>query len=389
MSDVEAYIDVAGHRMYLHPEDKVISSHLRRYHTWEPFETQVVMREVKAGDTVLDIGANIGYYTLHFAQLVGEQGHVFAFEPDPDNFVLLAKNVEINGYRNVTLIPKAVAHQSGPLKLYLSKHNKGDHRIYDSRDGRPAIPTEAVSLDDYFAHFTGVINFIKMDIQGAEMGALEGMTSLLAGNKPLNMISEFWPHGLKSFGAEPEHYLQLLQTHGFDLYELDEDDERITPTHADKLLQTYSVEGKRFTNLFCAQGAWAGAEALSQPDGRRGPQEWLKRFGREVEYLLALIPAGASFILADQDEWGTDEFIGGRHRIPFRERGGHYSGLPESAEAAIQELERLRRSGAHFIIFGPPAFCLLDNYPAFKTYLNTRFSRLLANELLVIFDLRS
>ena len=72
--------------------------------------TDVVTKEIQPGDTVLDLGANIGYFTLLFAKLVGNNGIVFAFEPEPQNIALLTKNIKINNYKNVTLVPKAVSN---------------------------------------------------------------------------------------------------------------------------------------------------------------------------------------------------------------------------------------------------------------------------------------
>ncbi len=90
---------------------------------------------IKPGQTVIDVGANIGYYnTLQFAKLVGPTvSRVYAFEPDPDNFALLRKNVAQNGYANVVCIQKAVSDQTSKLKLFRNSQNHGDHRIYPPR----------------------------------------------------------------------------------------------------------------------------------------------------------------------------------------------------------------------------------------------------------------
>lgn len=87
---------VMGHKMFLDCKDSLNLS--INNGIYEEFETNIVKEEIKKGDIVLEIGANIGYYTLIFAKLVGEKGKVFAFEPDPTNFALLKKNIEINGY---------------------------------------------------------------------------------------------------------------------------------------------------------------------------------------------------------------------------------------------------------------------------------------------------
>src|ERR1700674_193031 len=97
-------VQIQGHTMFLDRNDS-----LQLYATgiYEPIETEIVKREVRSGEVVLDIGAHIGYYTLLFARLVGESGRVFAFEPDPANFAILSSNVAVNAYENVTLIRSA------------------------------------------------------------------------------------------------------------------------------------------------------------------------------------------------------------------------------------------------------------------------------------------
>lgn len=179
---------VLGHKMFLDPKD---TFQLSTNGIYEEVTTNLVNKLIKQGDVVLDIGTCIGYYTLIFAKLVGKNGKVYAFEPEPTNFTLLKKNVEINGYENVVLVQKAVSNRSGKLRLFLSEENLGDHRIYDPHNGRNFIEVESIKLDDYFKNYNGEINFIKMDIQGAEGGALQGMFELLKKNKNIKIVSEF------------------------------------------------------------------------------------------------------------------------------------------------------------------------------------------------------
>lgn len=243
-----SFAEVQGHKMFLDSKDTL---RLSINEIYEPLETELVKKEVKKGNVVLDIGANIGYYTLIFAKLVGKDGKVFAFEPDPTNFALLKKNVEINGYKNVILVQKAVSNKTGKLKLYLSEDNLGDHRIYNSHDDRKSVKIEAIRLDDYFKDYDGKIDFIKMDIQGAEGGAIQGMLNLLKKNKLVKIISEFWPWGLKRFGIGPDEYLKLLIELGFKLYEVNEQEKKIKSVNIPKLLEVYTPEKDNFTNLLC------------------------------------------------------------------------------------------------------------------------------------------
>lgn len=242
------FAEVGGHRMFLDPKDSLFLSIRGVY---EPFETELIKRQIKEGDVVLDLGANIGYYTLIFAKRTGPKGKVFAFEPDPDNFALLGKNIQANGYCNVVAALQAVSNKTEKIKLYLSKDNKGDHRIYDSQDGRPCIDIEAVRLDDYFKNSNQRINFIKMDIQGAEAAAIQGMERLLKKNGNLTVVTEFWPLGIKKSGAEPEEYLQFFQKRGFKLYHINERQKKVEPANLPVLLAAYTVEKGNHTNLLC------------------------------------------------------------------------------------------------------------------------------------------
>lgn len=251
------FAEVDGHRIYVDASDSL--GLMRNVGIFEPFETEVLKERIHPGDVVVDIGANIGYYTLIFARIAGEHGHVYAFEPDPLNFGLLKKNVEINGYRNVTLVQKAVADTDGMLHLYLCEENRGDHRIYDSRDNRGSIEIEAVRLDTYFRDRNINIGFIKMDIQGAEYSALRGMQEVLRRNRDLKIATEYWPIGLHRCGTAPGEYLAALLNSGFTFYNIDESTKRILTTTRDELLQQYSIDDEYgFTNLLCVRNPRSG-----------------------------------------------------------------------------------------------------------------------------------
>jgi len=114
---------------------------------------------------------------------------------------------------------------------------------------------------------------------------------------------------------------------------------------------------------------------------------WYHQLRLALGEIGALIPAGESFVLVDEDSWRID--IGaGRRAIPFLERNGHYWGPPPDDETAIRELERLQQGGAGFMVFGWPAFWWLDYYAGLHRYLRSRFRCLLENERIVVFELR-
>lgn len=88
---------------------------------YEPKTTSLFKKVIREGDIVVDVGAHIGYYTLLASRLVGDTGKVYAFEPEPRNYDLLLKNLELNNVKNVVAIKKAVSNKKGTLKFYLSK----------------------------------------------------------------------------------------------------------------------------------------------------------------------------------------------------------------------------------------------------------------------------
>lgn len=253
--------DVDGHKIFLDRKDSLRLSICGNY---EPFETAIVKSLLKRGDVILDIGANIGYYTLIMARAVGETGKVYAFEPDPSNFALLKRNVEINGYNNVVILNKAVSNVSGETRLFLSENNMGDHRIWDAGDGRKSVTVGVIALDDYFDYKSTKVDFIKMDIQGAEPSAIKGMIQLLKNNKKIKLITEISQWRLKVVGSCLEEYLGLLEKLDFEIYGIDEKTETIEPVTRESLLRTLtrkksglslSVLGNlAYENLLCVKG---------------------------------------------------------------------------------------------------------------------------------------
>ena len=239
---------VQGHKMFL---DVVDSIGVSASGVHEAFETELVKRLVKKGDVVLDIGANIGYYTLIFAKYVEKEGRVFAFEPNPDNFELLKKNVKINGYKNVVMVNKAVSNKTGKWKLYLSVYNKGDNRIFDVNDGRRFIEIETIRLDDYFKNYDREIDFIKMDVQGAEGGVIQGMPNLLQKSKNLKIISEFCPTLFEFFGVDSEDYLNLLLNNEFKLYLINDIKRKTELINVNEWIEKKIFNTFNYTNLLC------------------------------------------------------------------------------------------------------------------------------------------
>jgi FkbM family methyltransferase len=207
-------VEADGHLLRVSPGDRSLGARLRRRGVWSEAETELVKRELRPGMTVLDIGANIGYFTLLFARLVGPSGRVHAFEPEPENLELLRWNVEHNGYRNVTVVPAAVSRRRGVQELFKSGNNFGDHRLAHGAGGRASVRVEVITLDGWLADAGAKVDFVKMDIQGAECAALDGAHRLVR-RSLCTLLTEFWPAGIRAFGDDPAAYLRELQSLGF------------------------------------------------------------------------------------------------------------------------------------------------------------------------------
>ncbi len=241
--------EVRGRRMYLDPGD---SLNLSIHGVYEPVETELVARLVSPGDFAIDVGANIGYYTLILAGLVGESGRVIAFEPDPQNFGLLSRNVELGGGTAVTAVNKAVWSRSGALRPYLSESDVGAHTVADWGDGSKSIEIEAVSLDDFFKGHAGDIDFMKVDVEGAEAAVIQGMQAVLDRNPGLRVLTELNVLALERAGWKPEDYLGLLLNHGFELHYVNEAAGNVERTDIATLLTSHDF-GKAPAYVLCAR----------------------------------------------------------------------------------------------------------------------------------------
>jgi FkbM family methyltransferase len=181
----------------------------------EPLVTEIFEKTIRKGDVVLDIGANIGYYTLIAARKIGAEGRVYAFEPEPANFELLKKNVKLNNYRNVVLENKAVSNKNGTSKLYIHPTSTGGHSLTQKSDVQ--IQVETVTVDSYFEKMER-IDLVKMDIEGAETLVIQGMSDVLRKNKQLKIIMEFDLKTVRHAGFTLRQLTEPLFNHGFRAY---------------------------------------------------------------------------------------------------------------------------------------------------------------------------
>jgi FkbM family methyltransferase len=142
-----------------------------------------VRRFLKPGMKVFDVGANAGFYTLAFSRLVGANGHVWAFEPLPENVRNLRRHIALNGLVNVTVVEAAVSEKAGTAR-FLPRPSNAMGRLSDQ--GELTVPS--VSIDETF-QTTGAPDLIKLDVEGAEVAVLEGARRTLSRYRPTILLA--------------------------------------------------------------------------------------------------------------------------------------------------------------------------------------------------------
>ncbi|MEW5930234.1 MAG: FkbM family methyltransferase [Gemmatimonadota bacterium] len=171
--------------------------------TYEPEQTRLFREHVRPGDTVLDIGAHVGYYSLLSSVLAGDGGTVWAFEPNPRNCAFLRRHVEINRRGNVRVTEAAVSDAAGRARFDFGR-GSGTGRL--SGDG--AIEVETVRLDDFVRERGISPTAVKVDVEGAEVQVLDGARATLAEHRPVIFLST---HGAEVHRAS----MQLLRELGY------------------------------------------------------------------------------------------------------------------------------------------------------------------------------
>jgi len=204
-------------------------------------------RNLKPGMTVVDIGANQGLYSLLFSRLVGAEGVVIAFEPEPDMFAALETNIAANSVENVECHRLAIGSKSDQAMLSRSLIHGGDNRLSSGHSKQISAkkPVRVTTLDDVVGERT--IDFIKMDVQGWEWEAIRGMKETIGQNRDIGIHFEFWPAGLRDSGCNPLELLQFLLQQEFRIYRCD--DAKETPVK-DLSLLLGELSGNKFANLY-------------------------------------------------------------------------------------------------------------------------------------------
>lgn len=214
-------------------------------------ELDIIKNIIKEGDIVIDVGANIGFFTLFFRSLVGNTGKIIAFEPEKNNFDILKKNIEINNLQNIEIHNLGLGSENKNLRMLLSE-NVGEHRIYNENSSKSSSNSDIINentkftdvkvvrLDDYVK----TANFIKFDAEGYEIEILRGMPNLLKQN--ITIFSDFYVKLLKKHD-DPNDFFEILLKNNFEFFNVRKNLERIDRT---KIFDQYN-ENTGATDVLC------------------------------------------------------------------------------------------------------------------------------------------
>ncbi|WP_202962350.1 FkbM family methyltransferase [Congregibacter litoralis] len=221
------------------PKGDLVSRKLHDEGAWEPFETRLWIASQRPGDIVVDVGANLGYFSILSALNPAIASRIFAFEPAADNVLLLQKNLRWNRCeRDVEIVPIALGDDDGQCALYRNEDNRGDHQIYAGDGPRSQ---EMITV----RHGAGLlspridrIDLLKVDTQGSEQAVMQGLLPLLHKSADnLRMLVELTPYSLRLAGSSGRVLVTLIAALGLPLWIVDHVEHRLVASDAAALCQ--------------------------------------------------------------------------------------------------------------------------------------------------------
>ena len=183
---------------------------------WEPYAQRIFSNLVQAGDCVYDLGANTGIHSMHFCRLSGSNGAVYAFEPIDYNLAEIEIVKAANGLSTLEIMPVAVGAENTTASFTIANHYKGGSLNPNTLGGR-MLEVPVTTLDTVVAGGARLPDFIKVDIEGGEGMAMEGMRGVIAQSHPSFYIELHSPE-------QDLHVARVLQECGYETYRVRTDD---------------------------------------------------------------------------------------------------------------------------------------------------------------------
>ena len=208
----EEVVALPDFRIIIDKNDQFIGKAIKRDNCYEPYVTRVINAILKPEQTFVDIGANIGYFSLLASRRVGPRGRVIAFEPMAQNFSLLLRSIQLNGFQNIEPHAIALSNENKIVKMILwERRNSGSfHLLNDPHWNREIYSVQARRLDDLLEGKRA--DLIKIDVEGAEGLVFQGMSDTLRKHQPI-VIMEYTPLGLRDISKIPgEELLRAFES---------------------------------------------------------------------------------------------------------------------------------------------------------------------------------
>jgi len=216
---------------------------------YEPELTQLVKERVRQGMTVVDRGANIGYYTLLFSHLVGASGTVYAFEPDPSMYQALLKNISENALTNVKAYEYALGRTSG-VASFIAEGGVSSRLSTETQLSDQLITVQIDALDNLLQSAES-IDFVKLDVEGAEIECLEGMRNIIQRNPDISVVLEV---NLNWLRLEANALFSRLEAFGFEeIYAIEPRIHVESGKEMSNILDSLAAQRKYVFNLLCTR----------------------------------------------------------------------------------------------------------------------------------------
>lgn len=220
-----------GHKMVVDTRDISLAPHILMDGFWEMWVTNFLMNEVvEPGMSIVEVGANIGYYTVLMASKIGPSGRLCSFEANPSVYEVLYQNIAVNGLLDrVTLVNKAASSHNDVLDFYTLKRYQGSSSVVKFsekfashyHDEVELLKVEAVALDEFLPPTNRKVDLLKMDAEGSEALIYRGMKEIISQNPQLKIVCEFAPGSIAGTGENPRDFLEDLQCQNFNFHRID------------------------------------------------------------------------------------------------------------------------------------------------------------------------
>ncbi|MBY0508825.1 MAG: FkbM family methyltransferase [Rhodospirillaceae bacterium] len=212
------------------PNEKTILEYVKSNQLYEPDVAHLMLQFVDAGDVVVDVGANVGFFTTLLATLTGPTGRVLSFEPGAGNLARLHRHIAINAFEHVTVVEQPASAVAGEVEFFINSDNSGGNALWDvgsfpgnEKSAAAPLPLKllATTVDDEIKRLgLPAPKLIKIDTEGAELEVLRGCRHLLTGQRTPFVIAESHPFGLAKMNASLKELRTFMAGFGYATFAL-------------------------------------------------------------------------------------------------------------------------------------------------------------------------